>query len=150
MAEETELIASNIIDCPCCKKGACLETKTDYISLWACQTCGYKTHSRMKINSKTANNYHSTLPNLIQDLRKEVNELVWYPSIVNIEEKGMVFPDGTSVDDWEWVAARSIKIPEEESEVFKGTMYRMDMTNAKKFDRLDFMEALDYIDFYKI
>ena len=145
-----ELIASDIIDCPCCEKGACIETKTEYISLWACQTCGYKTHSRMKIGSNTVTDYHSTLPNLIQDLHQEVNGLVWYPSIVNIEEKGMVFPDGTSTEDWAWVSAKAVEIPKEERSAFKGAMYKMDMANAKKFDRLNFMDALDHINFYKV
>lgn len=147
---EEKLITSDIINCPCCEKGACIETKTEYVSLWACQTCGYKTHSRMKIGSNTVTDYHLSLPNLIQDLHKEVNGLVWYPSIVNIEEKGMVFPDGTSVDDWVWISAKAVEIPEEERSAFKDAMYKMDMANAKKFDRLNFMDALDYIDFYKV
>ncbi len=143
------MIDTNLIPCPCCEVGACLETKTEYITLWSCQTCGYHTNSRMKVNSENTLKYHSTLPNLMQDLKKEINELTWYPSVINLEKKGMVFPDGENVENWKWTAILSVEIPEEERNQFKGATHKMDSTTSKQFDCMEFMDALDYIDFYK-
>ena len=143
------MIAVNIIACPCCIQGACIETKTDHLSLWQCQTCGYQTNSRMISGSDLVEGYHISLPNLLQDLRKEANSLVWYPSVVNIENVGMVFPDGRSVSDWKWTAVLAVEVPEEERPKFKGATHMMDTANLKQFDRLEFMDALDHINFYK-
>jgi hypothetical protein len=143
------MINTNIISCPCCNDGACIETKTEYITLWSCQTCGYQTNSRMTDGAEHVLKYHSTLPNLMQDLKKEINELVWYPSVVNLEKKGMVFPDGKSIDDWKWTAILAVEVPEEERNQFKGATHKMDMTTSQQFERMEFMEALDYIGFYK-
>jgi hypothetical protein len=93
--------------------------------------------------------YHISLPNLLQDLRKEANSLVWYPSVVNIENVGMVFPDGRSASDWKWTSVLAVEVPEEERPKFKGATHMMDTANLKQFDRLEFMDALDHINFYK-
>ena len=143
------MIETNIVACFCCLEGACIETKTEYVTLWSCQTCGYQTNSRMKINTDNVLKHHSTLPNLMHDLKKEANDLVWYPSVVNMEKKGMVFPDGKNIEEWKWTAVLAEKVPEEEKNNFKGAEYRMNMTTAKQFEPLCFMDALEYIDFYK-
>jgi hypothetical protein len=143
------MIETNIIACPCCIEGACLETKTEYVILWSCQTCGYQTNSRMKMGTDNVLKHHSTLPNLMQDLKKEANDLVWYPSVVNMEKKGMVFPDGKNIEEWKWTSVLAEKVPEEEKNNFKGVEYRMNMTTAKQFEPLCFMDALEHIDFYK-
>ena len=143
------MIDSIFIDCPCCNKGVCIETKTEYITLWSCQTCGYKSTSRMISGSDIVEKEHVKYPYLIQDLRKEINNLVWYPSIVNIETKGMVFPDGTSKDDWKWASMLFVEVPEEEKYLFKNNTHKSDMSTLKHFDRLAFMDALEYIGFYK-
>ena len=76
---------------------------------------------------------------------------IWLPATITIPEKGMVFVDGTSKEDWKWAAAKAIEIKEENKEKYpEGQTHRMDMKNSKPFERKDFMDALEYIDFYKV
>ena len=63
----------------------------------------------------------------------------------------MVFVDGTTKEDWLWSAVLAVEIPKEELEKYpQGQTHRMDMKNAKKFPRKDFMDALEHIGFYKV
>jgi len=62
---------------------------------------------------------------------------IWMPTTINIKDKGMVFANGGSRDNWCWSAVKSI--PDEEKE------YKTDMTTIKNFKERDFIEALSYI-----
>jgi len=74
------------------------------------------------------------------------------PSTVNQPEKGMIFANGKSVDEWKWSAVLAVPVKEEEKEKYpmpnkEGEYYkwRMDMSTMKEFDEKDYIEALDYI-----
>jgi copper(I)-binding protein len=68
------------------------------------------------------------------------------PSTINIPDKGMVFINGKSAENWKWMAVKAIEIPKEEKSKFpEGNTHKMDMGNAKEFEEKDFMEALSYI-----
>jgi len=142
------MIAVDIIKCPCCFEKTCIETKSDHLSLWSCQTCGYQTNSHMKIDSEIVEKQNNSLPNLLKDLRKEINGLVWYLNIVNLEGLGMVFPDGTDITDWKWHAVLSVPVPEEDKPKYKNAEFRTDMSTSKFFDQKQFKEALEYIGMY--
>ena len=74
------------------------------------------------------------------------------PTTVNVSEKGMIFANGSSKEDWGWAAVKAVLVTEEEKEKYplpgkEGQYYewRMDMTTLKEFNERDFMEALTYI-----
>ena len=70
---------------------------------------------------------------------------------VTFPEKGMLFLDGNSKDNWRWAAVNSIEILEEEKAKFpKGQTTKMDMKNIQHFEKEDFMEALDAINFFDV
>ena len=79
---------------------------------------------------------------------------IWYPITINLENKGTVFVKGTSIMDWKWAGIKVKEVSKEEQEKFKipGTdkvyKYKTDMTTLKEFNQQDFMEALDYINFF--
>ncbi len=67
------------------------------------------------------------------------------PSFINVEEKGMVFADGTGRDNWRWAGVKSVPVDKEEKKKFKNAKYRADMSTIKHFEERDFIEALSYI-----
>ena len=74
------------------------------------------------------------------------------PATINLPSQGMVFANGTSAENWNWAAVKSVSVPEDEKEKYPipgkpGEFYeqRMDMETLKEFGEKDFIEALDYI-----
>jgi hypothetical protein len=70
---------------------------------------------------------------------------IWMPTTVNLQDKGMVFADGTSRMNWRWAGVKAIPIPEEEKLLNNDISYKPDMSTIKHFEERDFMEALSYI-----
>jgi len=101
----------------------------------------------MKSESEFLGEQLEVLPELYKDLIYVDGEgKNWMPSTINISDKGMVFINGKSTENWKWMAVKAIEISEEEKSKFpEGNTHKMDMGNAKEFDERDFMEALSYI-----
>ena len=77
---------------------------------------------------------------------------IWMPSAINIPEQGMVFANGSDINNWGWSAVKAIPVKEEEKNKYpiphqpgKFYEYRMDMSTIKNFPERDYMEALSYI-----
>ena len=105
----------------------------------------------MTEGSKTLADLLETAPELHKDLlHKGDDGRIWLPATITIPEKGMVFLDGTNTEDWKWAAVKAIPLNEGDKKVTEDQTHRMDMENAKAFERKDFMDALEYIDFYKV
>lgn len=122
------------------------------IKTWLCFGSGFTTSTLMTEGSKTVNDLLETAPELYKDLLHTGEDgRIWMPATITIPEKGMVFLDGKNKDDWCWKAVKAIKITEEEKEKYpEGQEYRMDMPAGKDFKKKDFMDALEFIDFYKV
>jgi len=122
------------------------------IKTWLCFGSGFTTSTLMTEGSRTVNDLLETSPELYKDLlHTDKQGRVWMPATITIPEKGMVFLDGKNKDDWKWSAVKAIPIAEEELEKFpEGQKYRMDMDNGKKYEKKDFMDALEFIGFYNI
>lgn len=143
----------NLIKCNRCGSNACLyeQNSENNTETWFCFGCGFTTNSQLTIDSDFLNTVSSTLPDLYKDLLFEFEEKVWIPNTVVLQEQGIVFIDGTSIDDWQWASALSVPIPEEELSRFpEGRTHKIDFSSIKHFGQRDFMEALDYIGFFKI
>ena len=140
--------------CPRCGSDACYEQElgAEY-KIYQCYGCGFTTNTLMVNDSPFLNEQLEVLPELYKDLIFVDEEgYNWMPSAVNNPEQGMVFVDGTNVEDWKWSAVKATKISNKDKEKYpipgkEGEYYeyKMDMKTLKKFNERDFMEALDYI-----
>lgn len=139
--------------CPRCGSDACYENDlgADY-KVHMCYGCGFTTNTLMEPNSEFLNEQLEILPEIYKDLSKvESDGFTWIPSTINIEDKGMIFIQGTSVDDWNWVACPAKELTEEEKQNFPDdATYKMDMKNSSYFKERDFIEALDYIGAFEL
>ena len=144
-----------IINCPKSGGDLCYKVQIapeiyNYMSI----SCGFWTNSFMTEDHEFYKQQIETLPELYKDLAWTDPEtgLIWLPNTINVEDKGMVFANGTEASNWRWAAVKAIKIPKNEvmnhpipgkpGEFMK---YKMDMKNMKTFKERDYMDALSYI-----
>ena len=147
----------NLITCKICGGNACYEQvihsmdNPEPIKTYLCFGCGFSTSTLMTEDSPYVKDTRETSPELYNDLSKvDKDRLVWFPATISIPAKGIVFADGTSKKNWSWKAAKAVRILQEEKDKYpEGQEYKMDMKGAKVFERKDFMDALDYIEFYQ-
>jgi len=141
--------ADTLIDCPMTKQqGSCYITEVnDKIKTYYSFSSGFWTNSLMKEGEEFYEEQMKNIPELYKELAWKDPEtgLVWIPNLVNIEDKGMVFVNGSSKDDWHWTAVKAVKVSEEEKDKYQGKEYRADMSTAKHFHKNDFIEAIDEI-----
>tara|TARA_Y100000114_G_scaffold114540_1_gene108574 strand:+ start:4450 stop:4893 length:444 start_codon:yes stop_codon:yes gene_type:complete len=137
-----------IIDCPKSGGDLCYKTEinkdiTNYLSL----SCGFWTNSLMTKGSKFYEEQFSTLPELHKDIAWEdpKTKLVWIPNTINIQDKGMVFANGTNPNEWSWSAVKAIELKDNKEAKVEGQTHKMDMTTIKNFTERDYIEALSYI-----
>ena len=78
----------------------------------------------------------------MNDLRimDEERGLVWFPSVINMGEKGIIYPDGV-LTDWNWHYAKVVDIPKEQREHYDGHSKKLDIENPQKFGQFEFMDA---------
>jgi hypothetical protein len=145
----------NLTTCSKCGSDACyVDIVNQDITTQFCYGCGYQTNSLMKEDEPFYIEQLEVLPELYRDLLyKEENGLIWLPSMVNVHEKGMVFANGPSKEQWGWAAVKAVPVLEEEKEKYpiptrKGEFYewRMDMTTLRMFPEREYMDALSYIE----
>jgi hypothetical protein len=138
-----------LIDCPLCSEPmACYkipvnESKFSYM----CLGCGFASSDFLVEGEYDIEEYEHQLPELYKEIKKVDSEgRVWYPNIVNIPEKGVVFISGTSPDDCEWSAIKNIQLTEEEKQLpkFKGQSYKSDTKTLTDFGN-DYLSALEFI-----
>jgi|TARA_R100000482_G_scaffold124267_2_gene76529 hypothetical protein len=144
----------NLVKCDRCGSDACyVQEVNNEIKNYQCYGCGFITNSLLKKDSRFFEEQMELLPNLYKELMGEAEDgKIWMPSTVNQPEKGMIFANGKSSDNWKWAAVLAVPVTEEEKEKYpipnkKGEYYkwRMDMSTMKEFEEKDYIEALDYI-----
>ena len=144
-----------IINCPRSGGNLCYKVQVapeiyNYMSI----SCGFWTNSFMTDGHDFYLQQMETLPELYKELAWTDSEtgLIWLPNTINIEDKGMVFANGTNASNWRWAAVKALEIPEEDRENHpipgkpgEFMKYKMDMKNMQLFEERDYMEALSYI-----
>ena len=140
--------------CPKCKaEDACYVTPiNEFHNAYACFSCGFTTSDLMREGEFDFEQYEEEMPELYKDLKYTDEEgRVWYPQVINIEDKGTVFANGSSKDDWQWAAIKTIELTEEEKELpkFKGKAHKSDSASLQGFGD-DFFAACDYIGLFDI
>ena len=146
----------NLETCLKCGGDACYTTELNSTSKnYFCFGCGFTTNDLMIIGEFDFDQYEETLPELYKDIKvNDGSQRVWYPITINLEDKGTVFAKGTSLMDWQWAGIKVKEVSKEEQEKFKipgsdkSYKYKTDMTTLKEYSQHDFMEALEYINFF--
>lgn len=120
-----------------------------------CFGCGFNTGHWAHKDKITMEEIEAQLgmPELIKSLRFIDDEgYFWYPIIIHLPDKGMVFPDGTSSLNWRWASVLAVLITDEDRTKHKfpkKEKFRMDMSTISHYDERDFMEALDNITYFE-
>jgi|TARA_Y100000590_G_scaffold15147_1_gene18231 hypothetical protein len=136
-----------VIQCPICfDQDACFEdTQPDFKS-YMCFNCGFMSNSQYTEENLEKIENTTQLVNELKKLDEE-RQIYWYPSVVNMGPKGIIFPEGTE-EQWVWKYAKVVEIPKEEQEQYPipdkdGEFYttKLDVEGAKTFGQYDFMEA---------
>ena len=141
----------NLTTCERCGSDACYVQEVNQdVKLYFCYGCGFQANTAMKRDSEFFQQQMEVLPELYKELMGEdENGTIWMPSVVNIPDKGMVFADGVSGQQWQWAAVKATLMSEEEKTKFKEKGkefdYKMDMTTLTHFQERDFIDALTYI-----
>ena len=125
----------SLITCLKCGGDACSEIINEVVTIWICMGCGFTSNNT--ITDANVTEMEATLPELYKDLRfKDKEGKYWYPNSVILDDKSMVFAEGTNVQDWMWSAVQAKD-------------GKTDMTTKKEFQIHEFMDALEYIDYFK-
>ncbi len=127
-------MTEKLIDCPRCGSNACSEMSNGKITIWICMGCGFTSNNT--VTDLNLEQMEATLPELYKALKyKDADGKYWYPNSVMLDDKSMVFAEGTSVDDWQWSAVQSKD-------------GKADMSTKQEFKERDFMDALEYIGYF--
>ena len=134
-------------ECPCdLKSKNCFVEQTEIegkpFESYICFQCGMTSNSYLAFDSDKLEEYtksHSKLMNDLKIFDKE-RDIVWFPSVINMGEKGIIYPEGDSVN-WHWYYAKVVDIPEKDRDEYDGHEKRLDVENAEKFGQFEFMEA---------
>ena len=70
-------------------------------------------------------------------------DITWFPSIVNMGDLGIIYPEGTKTN-WIWKFAQPRPLTEEEKkdEKYKGHDKMLDVDNAQEFGQYEFLDSL--------
>jgi len=135
-------------ECPLCKdlNNNCFVEKTEVegepFESYICFQCGMTSNTYLAFDSEKLEEYtksHSKLMNALKVFDHE-RGIVWFPSVINMGEKGIIYPEG-KVSNWYWHYAKVVEIPEEDREKYDGHEKRLDVESAEKFGQFEFMEA---------
>jgi hypothetical protein len=137
-------MTDNLIKCPHCEAEMCYEYHHPQSIQWMCFNCGYGSTSHMVQDSDFVKNSKESLPELIKDLEFiDKDGFVWYPSTLNIPQKGILFPNGGSKDAWGWSVAPLTEITEEEKPRFpKNQTHKVDLGKIEHFLKESFALAV--------
>ena len=134
-----------VIDCPVCyDTDNCFEDIQENYSSYLCFHCGFMSDSRYEISSLQLVENLKKSPKLVQALKFEDKHrnIVWFPSVINMGELGVIFPEGTP-EDYVWKYAKVIEILEEERDQYNNYDGRLDVDNAESYGRYEFMKACE-------
>lgn len=140
--------------CPKCKCDGCYVTPINEFNLnrYFCWGCGFNTTDLMREGEFDFEEVELAMPELYKDLAYTDEERRrWYPTTINIPDKGTVFINGTSIADWQWAGILVREATPEETSKFasKGIKYLSDTKTLRFFEK-DFIEACDYVGIFKM
>jgi hypothetical protein len=136
--------------CNKCQGNACYEYEMEGVKFYSCYGCGFNTNDYWHQSNNNFSELEKTIPELYRDLKfTDSNGYHWFPQTINNPKKGMIFADGIDKNNWKWVAVLTKPIDKKEKHKFPpNQQYKMDMSTKKEFEQNDFMEALDFINYF--
>ena len=125
----------NLINCSRCGSDACYVDEVNQdIKTYFCYGCGFQTNSLMKEGEEFYTQQIEFLPELYKDLiHTDDNGMKWMPSAINIQDKGMVFANGTDTFNWSWSAVKAIPLQEGDKKITEDHTHKMDMETKRDF-----------------
>ena len=134
-------------DCPCdLKSKNCFVEQTEIegkpFESFMCFGCGMTSNSYMAIDSDRLEELTKNNTQLMNDLKimDEERGLIWFPSVLNMGERGLIYPDGKK-NDWYWNYAKVVDVPEKDRDQYEGHDKRLDIENPEVFGQFEFMNA---------
>ena len=136
-----------VIDCPICyDSDTCFEDTQEKFKSYMCFNCGFMSSSHYIEENLDKVENTSKLVNELKFFDEE-REIYWYPSVVNMGPKGIIFPEG-NVEHWVWKYAEVVEVPKEEQKQYpipdkEGEFYteKLDIDNATTYGQYEFLEA---------
>lgn len=141
----TENIQEGFVTCPRCRSQLCYSQQVGSEETWMCLSCGFTSTTVMKQGTETEKQVSDRQPRLYKELKFVDNdEYVWYPAVLSVPEKGIVYLDGTSVEDSEWVGIpiRELTKKEKRMPQYKGKKFLLDPKNTQHFGKDGFVLAM--------
>jgi hypothetical protein len=132
-----------VIDCPVCfDTDNCFEDIQENYNSYLCFYCGFMSDSRYEISSLQLVENLKKSPILVQKLKVEDKHrnIVWFPSVINMGELGMIFPEGTP-EKYVWKYAKVVDVSKEEQYKYDNYDRRLDVENAKEYGQYEFLKA---------
>jgi hypothetical protein len=129
-----------------------VDDNTDIVSYLDYDT-GYTSNSLLQIGSEYVETAETNQPKLVTGLKvvDTLRNIVWYPSVINIPLKGMIFPMG-SLEEWHWEVMKVRDVTEEEKEKYplpegqEGFFKTiLDVKGKMDFKKENFIDALKEI-----
>jgi len=142
-------MTDKLTDCPICNQIGSVYTTAinEFHNSYLCLGCGFSTNDLMIEKEFDFEEYEKEMPQLYIDTKKTDDlKRVWYPNVVNIQDKGTVFLNGSSVEESQWSAIKSVKLTKEEKKnpKFKDKTHKSDSSTLTNFGE-DYLSALEYI-----
>jgi len=135
-----------LVICSHCSSDTCYEHKQQGITILSCMGCGFTTNELMIEDSELVTQTEEVMPELYKDIKFiDDQKRVWYPTVLNIQDKGTVFVNGTNKDTWGWAGIKATETTDEEKEKLKGATHKSDPKTLKTFTKDQFDEACHYI-----
>ena len=147
-----EDMKEGLVACPHCGSSLCYAQRDEKtgVEVWACVQCGFSSTNQLKEGSEQEKEFGAKQPQLYRDLKfVDGNGYAWYPSVVTVPEKGMVFIDGTSKEDWEWASSKFVRLSRQQKRARKrAKLPEKDfvMGPIQKFGQNGYLEAVASID----
>ena len=138
-----------LTDCPHCGQVGAVYTTAinEFHNSYLCLGCGFATNDLMIEKEFDFEEYEKEMPQLYVDAKK-IDDLkrVWYPNVVNIQDRGTVFLNGSSAEEAKWSAIKSVKLTKEEKKnpKFKDKTHKSDSSTLTDFGG-DYLSALEFI-----
>jgi len=134
-----------VINCPVCyDTNQCFEEIQKEYSSYLCFHCGFMSDSRYETDSLKLIENLKKSPKLVREAKFEdkARNIVWFPSVINMGELGIIFPEGTA-KKYVWKYAKVVKIPKEEAANYDNYDRRLDVENAQTFGQYEFFKACE-------
>ena len=135
------------ITCPCCLDSKqCFEEKVDIenFSSFICFNCGFMSNTLYTNDSAALKKLKESTSELMNEISfyDYDRKIHWFPTILNMGEFGMIYPEGTK-DNWVYKLAqvRPLTELEKKDEKYNGHTEMLDVEKAETFGQYEFLEA---------